>query len=78
MKGVPLFVAGKALGHKTLTMTERYSHLAPGTLEQAFQAVEDFRNSGASANKTDNGSVGGEDASESSPKTISASSTSES
>ena len=43
MKGVPLFVVGKSLGHKTLTMTERYSHLAPGSLDEAFQAVADFR-----------------------------------
>ena len=43
MKGVPLYVVGKAMGQKTLTMTARYSHLAPGSLEEAFQAVADFR-----------------------------------
>lgn len=43
MKGVPLYVVGKAMGHKTLTMTQRYSHLAPGSLDEAFQAVADFR-----------------------------------
>lgn len=44
MKGVPLYVVGKAMGHKTLTMTQRYSHLAPGSLDEAFRAVADFRN----------------------------------
>jgi integrase len=44
MSGVPLFVAGRVMGHRTAVMTERYGHLAPGTLQQAFQVVEDFRN----------------------------------
>jgi integrase len=44
MKGVPLYVVGRAMGHKTLTMTARYSHLAPGSLDEAFRAVADFRN----------------------------------
>jgi integrase len=44
MKGVPLYVVGKAMGQKDITMTARYSHLAPGSLDQAFQAVADFRN----------------------------------
>jgi site-specific recombinase XerD len=56
MKGVPLFVVGKALGHKTLTMTERYSHLAPGSLDEAFKAVSDFRNE-ASAKSPSNADV---------------------
>lgn len=39
MAGVPLYVVGKALGHKTLTMTQRYSHLAPDSHRVAFEAV---------------------------------------
>jgi integrase len=39
MAGVPLYVVGKALGHKTLTMTGRYSHLAPDSHRAAFEAV---------------------------------------
>ena len=39
MAGVPLYVVGKALGHKTLTMTARYSHLAPDSHRAAFEAV---------------------------------------
>jgi integrase len=46
MKGAPLFVVGREIGHTTTVMTERYGHLAPGTLQQAFQAVEDYRNDG--------------------------------
>jgi integrase len=39
MAGVPLYVVGKAIGHKTLTMTARYSHLAPESHRVAFEAV---------------------------------------
>jgi integrase len=39
MAGVPLYVVGKALGHRTLTMTSRYSHLAPDSHRAAFEAV---------------------------------------
>ncbi len=37
--GVPLYVVGKAIGHRTLTMTARYSHLAPDSCKSAFEAV---------------------------------------
>jgi integrase len=39
MAGVPLYVVGKALGHRTLVMTARYSHLAPDSHRMAFEAV---------------------------------------
>jgi integrase len=40
MAGVPLYVVGKALGHRTLVMTARYSHLAPDShYWAAFEAV---------------------------------------
>jgi len=39
MAGVPVYVVGKALGHRTLTMTARYSHLAPESHRAAFEAV---------------------------------------
>jgi integrase len=39
MAGVALYVVSKALGHKTLTMTARYSHLAPDSHRTAFEAV---------------------------------------
>ena len=39
MAGIPLYVVGKALGHRTLTMTARYSHLAPDSHRAAFEAV---------------------------------------
>jgi len=44
--GTPLYVVGKALGHRTLTMTARYSHLSPDSHRVAFEAV-------AQASKTD-------------------------
>jgi len=39
MAGVPLYLVSKALGHKTLTMTARYSHLSPDSHRAAFEAV---------------------------------------
>jgi integrase len=39
MEGVPLYVLGKALGHKTSSMTERYSHLSPDSQRSVFEAV---------------------------------------
>jgi len=37
--GVPLYTVAKAIGHKTLTMAARYSHLAPESHRTAFEAV---------------------------------------
>ncbi|MGA2160235.1 MAG: site-specific integrase [Dehalococcoidia bacterium] len=37
--GVPLYTVGKALGHKTTVMTQRYAHLAPDSHRVAFEAV---------------------------------------
>jgi len=44
MAGVPLFQVGKALGHKSSIMTERYSHLAPSSQKIVFDAVASFSN----------------------------------
>ncbi|MCX5888498.1 MAG: site-specific integrase [Deltaproteobacteria bacterium] len=39
MAGVPIYIVGKSIGHKTMTMTERYAHLAPESHRAAFEAV---------------------------------------
>jgi integrase len=39
MAGVPLYIVGKAIGHKTMSMTQRYAHLAPESHRVAFEAV---------------------------------------
>jgi integrase len=39
MAGVPLYIVGKAIGHRTLSMTQRYAHLAPDSHRAAFEAV---------------------------------------
>ena len=39
MEGVPLYVVGKAIGHKTTVMNQRFSHLAPESHRAAFEAV---------------------------------------
>jgi integrase len=43
MAGIPLYVVGKCLGHKTSAMTERYSHLAPDSQRAAFETVAAFQ-----------------------------------
>jgi len=50
MEGTPLYVVGKAIGHKTTVMTQRYAHLAPDSLRAAFDAVARYacqRNDGS-------------------------------
>lgn len=42
MGGIPLFVIGQALGHRTSVMTQRYAHLSPDSQRQAFEAVSRF------------------------------------
>ena len=37
MEDVDLYTVQKIMGHSTLAMTQRYSHLAPGKLKQATQ-----------------------------------------
>jgi integrase len=39
MAGVPIYIVGKSIGHKTMTMTQRYAHLAPESHRAAFEAV---------------------------------------
>jgi len=39
MKGAPLFILGRALGHRTTTMTARYSHLTGDSQRSVFEAV---------------------------------------
>ncbi len=39
MSGTPLHMLGKALGHKTLSMTGRYSHFSPDSHQADFEAV---------------------------------------
>ncbi|MGA9756576.1 MAG: tyrosine-type recombinase/integrase [Desulfobaccales bacterium] len=39
MAGVPIYIVGKSIGHKTMAMTQRYAHLAPESHRAAFEAV---------------------------------------
>ena len=39
-KGVDLYTVKELLGHSTLTMTERYSHVAPGALQAAVRKLD--------------------------------------
>lgn len=41
--GVPLITVGRLLGHSTMAMTERYSHLAPDHFKQAVDTLEAVR-----------------------------------
>lgn len=38
--GTSLYVVQKLMGHKTISMTERYSHLAPAVLKEAVRGLE--------------------------------------
>lgn len=40
MDGVDLYRVQKLMGHKTLSMTQRYAHLAPDTLKRAISSIE--------------------------------------
>ncbi len=40
MSGVPLFTVQKILGHSTISMTERYAHLAPKEFKAAVNLLE--------------------------------------
>jgi len=42
MAGVPMKTVGEILGHKTATMTERYSHLTPEHKRQAVELLPDW------------------------------------
>ncbi|WP_456471179.1 tyrosine-type recombinase/integrase [Caminibacter sp.] len=40
MQGTPIYTIKELMGHKTLAMTERYSHLAPDTKREAVRGLE--------------------------------------
>jgi site-specific recombinase XerD len=42
--GESLYVVKERMGHSTMAMTERYSHLAPGNAEQTVKTIEGFLN----------------------------------
>jgi len=41
-QGTPLHVIQKLLGHRTIKMTERYSHLLPSAEKEAIKGIEDM------------------------------------
>lgn len=43
-RGVPIRTLQQLLGHASITMTERYAHLAPATLIDAVRVLEEDRN----------------------------------
>ena len=42
MSGVDLYTVSKLLGHADIKMTQRYSHLSPGHLDDAVNRFSDF------------------------------------
>lgn len=40
MNGTPIYTIAKLMGHKTMAMSERYSHLSPGHLQDAIKGLE--------------------------------------
>jgi len=51
MAGVPFRTVGEILGHKTVTMTERYSHLTPEHKRMAVESLPDWEASKKSSDK---------------------------
>ena len=49
MAGAEITTVSKLLGHKSLTMTLRYSHLAPTHLTEAVSKLKNYYNSTAIA-----------------------------
>jgi integrase len=47
MSGTPLYLIGKAVGHRTLSMTERYSHLSHDSQRKAFEAAAHYAEASA-------------------------------
>ena len=45
MAGVDITTVSKLLGHRSLTMTLRYSHLAPAHLAEAVNKLKNYYNS---------------------------------
>jgi site-specific recombinase XerD len=44
MRGVPLFTVGELVGHSTIEMTKRYSHLCPDAKRDALRHVGEMLN----------------------------------
>jgi integrase len=53
MAGVPLYTVGKAIGHKSIIMTQRYAHLSPDSHRIAFEAVAKNHHSLKAPDETD-------------------------
>ena len=49
MAGVDLTIVSRLLGHKTLTMTLRYSHLAPSHMVKAVDVLDNAINGKSTA-----------------------------
>jgi integrase len=52
-QGVDLYVVKDRLGHSTMAMTERYSHLAPENSKQTVKVIENLLNTSKNENVTD-------------------------
>ncbi len=50
MQGVPIYTVKELMGHKTLTMTERYAHLAAETQKAAIKELEQLVNTVSKGN----------------------------
>jgi integrase len=54
MSGIPMYTLAKTLGHRTMTMTARYSHLSPDSQRAAFEAVSKFAETAEKAGAAEN------------------------
>jgi integrase len=42
IQGTPILTIKELMGHQTLAMTERYSHLSPDHKKQAIEGIENY------------------------------------
>ncbi len=59
MAGVDLYTVKEILGHKTLAMTARYSHLSPGHQRQALERLADRQDRQTEAKPVEQGALQG-------------------
>lgn len=55
IQGTPLYTISKLMGHKTILMTQRYSHLSPGAGKEAVNGLEAVFNSSKISTKKQKG-----------------------
>jgi len=57
MQGVPLKVVQELAGHKSIKITEKYAHLAPGLKNSALEGLANFKEPNSIKRQTPKGKI---------------------